>query len=221
MRRFSTSLGMPALGCTINGSMHTPTAVSTALSKPSGPLPQFIPQATGAGSSPGKGASICWIGSPEADSHCPTTASESTKGSAGNCRMAAAHRSTARRLGCVSKRMKSAPPSRRAVACRTIISATASSCWGCEGNGPIEPATNTSRSACAATSRASRAPAQLISSVFSPKPYLANATRLAPKVLVVSTSAPASQYSWWISWISLGSDRHSSSNERLVKTWWR
>ncbi len=170
MRRFSTSLGRPALGCTISGSVHIPTAASTALSSPSGPPPQFIPQATSEGVFSASGASIRWIGSPDADSHGPATATDSTKGTSGNCRMADAHRSSARRVGCVSNMMKSAPPSLRAAACWAIMPATASSCCGCVGSGPIEPATNTGRSACRATSRASRAPARLISPVFSARP---------------------------------------------------
>ena len=191
MRRYSTSFGTPALGWTTSGSETAFTARSTAPSSPSGPEPQFSPQAIGMGQASGNGANIRSIGSPEADSSCPTIAAERTKGTSGNCRIASAHASTARRVERVSKRMKSAPPSRNAIACSRIIAAT-SGRRCCSKSGPIEPATKTVRPAASATSRASRAPWRLISTALSSRPYFASDARLAPKVLVVSTSAPAS-----------------------------
>ena len=108
---------MPALGCTTSGRAITRTARSTAPSRPSGPVPQFSPQAIGCGPSPGSGASRCSIGSPATDSPWPTTMQERMNGTSGWRRMAAAHCCRAAREGCVSKITKSAPPSRRAATC--------------------------------------------------------------------------------------------------------
>ena len=74
-------------------------------------------------------------------------------------------------VGCVSKRMKSAPPSRRLAACSTIIVLDrVSAARGGGGSGPIEPATSTGRPAASATRRAMAAPARLISRTFSASP---------------------------------------------------
>ncbi len=136
----------------------------------------------------------------------------------GRLRIPATQISKAERVGWVSKMIKSAPPSRRLSACSAIISLEKDSCCGRAGSGPMDPATNMNLPAESATSRAINAPARFISRTFSASPNCAKAARFAPKVLVVSTSAPASRYSVWMVRISLASERHNSSKQRLVNT---
>ncbi len=84
-----------------------------------------MPQAIGCGTSPASGASIRSTDSPEAVSPLRRrwrTRARRARRAGG--RMAAAQCSRAARVGCVSKRMKSAPPSIRPSTCSTIISST-------------------------------------------------------------------------------------------------
>lgn len=95
------------------------------------------------------------------------------------------------RLAKVSSMMKSAPPSTRARACSAkipSISAASAMSSARRPRGPTAPATQRSSPASA---RASSAPRRLISRVRPPRSKRPSLTRLAPKVLVSRTSAPA------------------------------
>jgi len=74
------------------------------------------------GGAGGQRASIRSTDSPATVSPHSTTVKERTNGTSGRLAMAAAQRSSASRFGCVSKRMKSAPPSIRPSTCSRIIS---------------------------------------------------------------------------------------------------
>ena len=116
MRRFSTSLGMPALGCTTSGSAVSRTARSTAPSSPSGPMPQFMPQAIGCGRAGGQRGQHPLDRLAGGRLALPDDArrkARTARRAAGAWRPRSAPAPS--RLGCVSKRMKSAPPSIRAV----------------------------------------------------------------------------------------------------------
>ena len=122
------------------------------------------------------------------------------------------------RMSCaVSMMIRSAPPSTRPWACsvktstsswKRICPSDGSSEAGRKPVGPIEPATK--RSSPAAL-RAICAAFVLISSVCSPRPHSSSFRRLAWKVSVSTTWAPASSIDSCTPWITSGRFRTSAS----------
>jgi hypothetical protein len=84
--------------------------------------------------------------------------------------------------------------------------------------GPTDPATTTGCPACCTASRASRAPAMLISETLPSSPAAASRSRFAPKVLVCTIWAPALTYAVCGSRTRAGRDRFSSGSERSSGT---
>ena len=115
------------------------------------------------------------------------------------------------RMSCaVSMISRSAPPSIRPCACsvktstssrKVILPSVGSSLAGRWPVGPIDPATKRLSPAAA---RAISAALRLISSVCSPSPHSSSLRRLAWKVSVSRTSAPASSIDSCTPWITSG-----------------
>ena len=125
------------------------------------------------------------------------------------------------RMSCaVSMMIRSTPPSSRPSACsaktstssrKRILPRLGSSEAGRKPVGPIEPATKRSSPT---ASRAISAARRLISSVFSPRPHSSSLRRLAWKVSVSTTSAPASTIDSWTSRMTSGRLSTSASWQR-------
>ena len=122
----------------------------------------------------------------------------------------------------VSITSRSAPPSTSAAACSLNVSESSakdtperagSSLEGSMPLGPIAPATNRGRDGVAnasAAARAMRAAHRLISRVCSPTSHSCMRIREAWKLLVSTTSQPASRYSVWMRSITSG---------RVIERW--
>ena len=124
---------------------------------------------------------------------------------------------TSRMSWAVSMMSRSAPPSIRPWACsvktstssrKVILPSVGSSLAGRCPVGPIEPATKRSSPAAA---RAISAALRLTSGVCSPSPHSSSLRRLAWKVSVSTTSAPASSIDSCTPWITSGRFRTSAS----------
>ena len=123
------------------------TARSTAPSSPSGPLPQFMPQATGGGSRRASGASIRSTGSPAADS--PARPSRRRARRARRAAAAWPRRSAPGRPGGLRLEDDEIGPAfhQTRSTCSAIICLDARLVLRLRrASGPIEPATNTGRS---------------------------------------------------------------------------
>ncbi len=216
--------GMPALGMQWTGIGAFSPRKRTASRMSSGPVEQLMPMMSTLSASSvvsaalmsvpssilpplGRRLTLVWIGVLR-----PTVlkASRTPNTAALTSRMSCA----------VSMMMRSEPPSSRPWACsakvatssrKRILPRLGSSDAGRWPVGPIEPATK--RSSPTAL-RAISAARRLISSVCCSRPHSSSLIRLAWKVSVSTTSAPASTIDSWTPWMTSGRLRTSASWQR-------
>ncbi len=192
MKRSSTRLGSPAFGMADTGSPRG-SSFSTAAYTTCGPSQQFTPMTS---------QPSAFSRSPIAATGVPSAMVSAS--STETCAITGRSRPTARRTPSrassissgwrmVSIMSTSTPPSASAAACSRNASRTRSRSSSekpakTRPVGPMAPATNTRSPA---TLRASRAAATFSSCTRSSSPWRARRTRLAPKLFVSITWAPA------------------------------
>ncbi len=211
---FGPWIGMPALGmqCTGTGDHSPRKRIASRMS--SGPVEQFSPiTSTLSASSVVSTASMS-----VPSSILPPLGSSETEAWIGTRRPVSLNASRTPKIEALTSRMscavstitRSTPPSSRPCACSVNVSTSSRKLiWPRVGSseagrwpvGPIEPATKR----CSPTAlRAISAARRLISSVWSPRPHSPSLIRLAWKVSVSTTSAPASIIEAWTPSITSG-----------------
>ena len=212
IERPPTSRGMPAFGCADSLRVVTVAMRSIASRIVCGPTEQFSP-ITSTPQRSSTRAMSSGLAPKAVRTSGPTVACAITGIPASTSRAAKIACSSSSRSVNVSKRKQSAPPAFNASICSRNSPRASSLPVGPYGsrrtpNGPTAP--DTSRCSPAA-SRASCAALVLMADTCPSSPYCVSLARLAPKVFVSSTSAPAFAYAAWISRTRSGLRSTSSS----------
>ena len=214
------SRGLPALGCADSHTSVTSLSRSTVSSIGAGPTLQLTPttlapRATSAGAN-------CSGGAPSRLAPSSSVVICATMGSPHTPRTAAMAAPISLRSRKVSSTNRSTPPSSSAWACSRKNASASSTPVLPHGSmrtpsGPMAPATYAVARAPPPPPPPPAPPARLISRTWSPRPKARSFMRLAPKVLVSTTSAPARRYCWCTSTTRSGCVRLSDSKHRLMK----
>ena len=182
-----------------------------------GPAPQLTPIASAPAAASASAAALGVV--PSARKSSSPNVSEAMTGTSDDRRASSTASRSCSRSENVSRTMTSAPPSRRPSICSRKVARVSASGMAAGPRfgwptGPTEPPTRASRPLTSRASRASCAARRLSWPTRASRPQAARRWRLAPRVRVSMSSAPASRYSRCAAptisgWLATSSSRHA------------